>query len=97
MRDHLTTEQQGRLLGFCAKSVRECGRRWDGVGGCAILRRGELAKVFLKTTTWDITRVARESGFASRGWFSQVFRTHTGCTPGQYRGTDSNPGHAAAG
>ncbi|MCP4590905.1 MAG: helix-turn-helix transcriptional regulator [bacterium] len=60
-------------------------------------RRVELAKVFLKTTTWDITRVARESGFASRGWFSQVFRTHTGCTPGQYRGTESNPGHAAAG
>ncbi|MCP4590904.1 MAG: periplasmic heavy metal sensor [bacterium] len=30
VRDHLTVEQQARLLGFCAKSVRECGRRWDG-------------------------------------------------------------------
>jgi AraC-like DNA-binding protein len=48
-------------------------------------RRIELAKRFLDTTTWQIKRVAYESGHRNPDWFCQVFRRHTGLTPGAYR------------
>jgi len=49
------------------------------------LQRLELAKKKLADTDWQIKRVAMESGHANADWFSQVFRTHTGMTPRQYR------------
>jgi two-component system response regulator YesN len=44
-----------------------------------------LAKKLLRTTNWQIKRVAYESGHANADWFSQVFRAHTGMTPREFR------------
>jgi AraC-like DNA-binding protein len=48
-------------------------------------RRVELAKTLLATADWQIKRIAREAGFANPNWFSYVFRTLVGLTPGEYR------------
>ena len=48
-------------------------------------RRIELAKKLLKTTDWQVKRVAYESGHSNSDWFSQVFRGQVGMTPTEYR------------
>jgi AraC-like DNA-binding protein len=54
-------------------------------------RRVELAKTLLATTDWQIKRVAGETGHANPRWFSHVFHTHTGLTPGDYRRGNRGP------
>lgn len=53
-------------------------------------QRIRLAKTFLATTDWQIKRVAYESGHANADWFSHVFHTRAGLTPGDYRRTAKN-------
>jgi len=48
-------------------------------------RRVELAKKLLATTDLDVKQIAYACGCHSRTWFQQMFRTHAGTTPGQYR------------
>jgi AraC-like DNA-binding protein len=48
-------------------------------------RRIARAKGLLATTSWPIKRIAAESGYRNRAWFSEVFRKMVGQTPGQYR------------
>lgn len=48
-------------------------------------RRIELAKKLLTTTNWQIKQVAFESGHTNADWFSQVFHTHVGVTPREFR------------
>ncbi len=47
--------------------------------------RIELARKLLRTTNWQIKRVAFECGYANPDWFCQVFRTQTGVTPSAFR------------
>jgi AraC-like DNA-binding protein len=49
------------------------------------IRRIELAEKLLAATNWQVKRIARESGYANPDWFSHVFHSHTGLTPGEYR------------
>lgn len=48
-------------------------------------QRLAIAKELLRTTPWQIKNIALECGFRNTDWFSEVFRVHTGCTPGDYR------------
>lgn len=48
-------------------------------------RRVDLAKKLLAGTTWQVKRIARETGYASPDWFSHVFHAHSGLKPGEYR------------
>jgi len=48
-------------------------------------RRVERARTLLRSTEWQVKRVARECGFAAPNWFVHVFREHSGETPGSYR------------
>lgn len=48
-------------------------------------RRVELAQSLLASTDWQIKRVAFESGHNNADWFSQVFQSHVGTTPCNYR------------
>jgi YesN/AraC family two-component response regulator len=48
-------------------------------------RRIELAKTLLASTSWQIKRVAYETGHGNPLWFSEVFREHTGVTPTKFR------------
>ena len=48
-------------------------------------RRIELAKTLLASTSWQIKRVAYETGHGNPYWFSEVFREHTGMTPTKFR------------
>lgn len=47
--------------------------------------RVEIARKLLRTTDWQIKRVAFECGYANPDWFCQVFRTQTGVTPSAFR------------
>jgi AraC-like DNA-binding protein len=49
------------------------------------LRRIDLAKDLLRSTDWQIKRIAHSCGFANPSWFSYVFKDQTGTTPGAYR------------
>jgi len=55
------------------------------MGRYIVQRRIELAKKLLTTNSWQIKRVAYESGHKNADWFSQVFHAHVGMTPGEYR------------
>lgn len=63
-------------------------------------RRIDRAKTLLTQTTWQIKRVAAETGHAHPRWFCHVFACHTGVTPGEYRGrtrrTSGRNGHVLA-
>jgi AraC-like DNA-binding protein len=48
-------------------------------------RRVEVAMRLLAATTWQVKRIARESGYANPDWFGHVFHAHTGMKPGDYR------------
>lgn len=43
------------------------------------------AKTLLATTDWQIKRVALETGFANPNWFSHVFASLSGMSPGDFR------------
>lgn len=48
-------------------------------------QRIDRAKTLLTQTTWQIKRVAIETGYAHPRWFCHVFTCHTGVTPSEYR------------
>jgi len=48
-------------------------------------RRIGLAKRLLVGTTWQVKRVAKETGYANPDWFSHVFHAQTGMKPCEYR------------
>ena len=48
-------------------------------------RRVALAKSLLGNTSWQIKRIARDTGHANPGWFSHIFAEFTGLTPGAFR------------
>jgi AraC-like DNA-binding protein len=54
-------------------------------------RRVHLAQRMLATTTWQVKRIAWESGFANANWFSHVFRVYARCTPSAYRHANRRP------
>ena len=59
-------------------------------------QRVELASRLLRTTDWQIKRIAHESGHRCTDWFSQVFRHHTGISPTQFRRQAHSDEHAPA-
>jgi AraC-like DNA-binding protein len=52
--------------------------------------RIERAKMRLASTDWQIKRIAFECGYLNADWFSHVFHTITGTTPGDYRAAARN-------
>lgn len=46
-------------------------------------RRIQRACGLLEKTSWQVKRIAFEIGYTNSDWFSQVFRAHTGMTPGR--------------
>lgn len=53
-------------------------------------RRVELAKELLSTTEYQVKRIALQTGHSNPDWFSQIFRSHTGMTPLEYRRRSKN-------
>lgn len=54
--------------------------------------RIDLAKQMLVETTWQVKRIARETGHGNADWFSHVFHRETGLTPREYRRQHLAPG-----
>lgn len=50
-----------------------------------IERRMEKAKSLLRDTTWSVTLIAHQVGYANPSHFSTVFQRFTGCSPRGYR------------
>lgn len=48
--------------------------------------RMECAKQLLSTDYYSLSDIARKTGFCDVYYFSKVFKTYTGVTPGNYRG-----------
>lgn len=48
-------------------------------------RRVNAACRLLLNTRLDLLTISHDVGFSSQSHFTSVFRTHVGCTPGQYR------------
>ena len=48
-------------------------------------RRVERAKAMLLDPRAPLAQIAHACGFASQSHFGQVFKAHTGATPGQWR------------
>lgn len=69
---------------FCRYFREHTGQRFQDY-----LRRVRVshAERLLVETTMPVSLVAEQSGFRSVKTFHRVFRTTTGCTPTQYRGT----------
>lgn len=45
----------------------------------------QRAKVLLNECNWSVLAVAAEIGFENASAFSRFFKTHSGCTPTEYR------------
>ncbi len=58
-----------------------------GVGFSVYVNRMriEKAKELLKETTMTLSEIAQSVGFSNQQYFSKVFKTETGITPGQFR------------
>jgi|GEM_PF-3532812 len=61
---------------------RQVGQRMSEFIG---RQRIALAESLLRTTDWQIKRVAAETGHRRPDWFSQVFKRYTGLKPAEYR------------
>ena len=48
-------------------------------------QRIEYAKRLLKNTPYSLTRIAYDCGFQSSSQFCNIFKKHTGTTPGEYK------------
>ena len=48
-------------------------------------RRVQAAQTLIRTGDLPLAEIARQTGFASPGYFSTVFRRCVGMTPGDYR------------
>ncbi|MCL2070195.1 MAG: helix-turn-helix domain-containing protein [Treponema sp.] len=48
--------------------------------------RVERAKTLLKETSKPLKEIAKLCGFEDQSWFSKIFKTFTGTSPGKYRG-----------
>jgi transcriptional regulator GlxA family with amidase domain len=83
----LTIREIAHRLGFDPDYLSRLFNEQVGqrMGPFITARRMQRAKHLLASTTWQIKRVARESGYANPNWFSHVFHTHTGMTPCEYR------------
>ncbi|MCL2070194.1 MAG: helix-turn-helix domain-containing protein [Treponema sp.] len=47
--------------------------------------RVEKAKALLTDTVLPLSKIARSSGFEDQSWFSKIFKSFTGISPGKYR------------
>jgi AraC-like DNA-binding protein/ligand-binding sensor protein len=47
--------------------------------------RVEKAAAMLRETGFSISEIAAACGFEDQSWFSKIFKTHAGCSPGKYR------------
>jgi AraC-like DNA-binding protein/ligand-binding sensor protein len=47
--------------------------------------RAEKAAVMLTETDLPLSEIARACGFEDQSWFSKIFKTYTGVSPGKYR------------
>ena len=59
----------------------------SAIDGLLRLKCAELktAKELLKETTMTLSEIAQSVGFSNQQYFSKVFKTETGITPGQFR------------
>jgi len=51
------------------------------------IRRIERAQLLLATTSYSLEEIAQMVGLNNRSYFSRLFKTHTGVSPGSYRNT----------
>ena len=73
---------------YCSMFKRETNARFtDYVNG----RRVREACHLLKSTSFDVSEVARRAGFADSAYFSKVFKKITGRSPGAYRSQKGYP------
>jgi AraC-like DNA-binding protein len=88
----LSVADVARHLGLHADYLSNCFVRRTGQRMTYYIadRRTERAKNLLVATRWTIKRIAERCGFANTNWFSHVFRTHAGMTPGEFRKADSS-------
>jgi AraC-like DNA-binding protein len=49
----------------------------------------------LAATHLPISEIAKTCGFEDQSWFSKIFKSYTGLTPGKYRDQGSIPGLSA--
>jgi AraC-like DNA-binding protein/ligand-binding sensor protein len=52
--------------------------------------RVEKASTMLTETNLALSEIAGACGFEDQSWFSKIFKTHTGISPGKYRETGGN-------
>ena len=52
--------------------------------------RVEKASTMLAETSLPLNEIAGACGFEDQSWFSKIFKTHTGISPGKYRETGGN-------
>lgn len=94
----LTVARLASVLGLCPTYLSEIfvdqvGQRMSRF---IAAQRVERAKKLLVTTDWQVKRIALETGHANPNWFSHVFHTHTGLTPGEYRAAAGMPESTAS-
>jgi len=80
---HDTSEHLKISAGYLSRMFKECT-------GYTFLRYLTLFRLrqsilFLKDQHFQISEIAYKSGFLNPGYYIQLFRRHTGVTPGQYR------------
>jgi AraC-like DNA-binding protein len=53
--------------------------------------RVEKASQLLRETSRSLSEIAGACGFEDQSWFSKIFKTYTGLSPGKYRGQNAAP------
>jgi YesN/AraC family two-component response regulator len=52
--------------------------------------RVEKASRLLRETNQSLSEIAGSCGFEDQSWFSKIFKTYTGLSPGKYRGQNGS-------
>ncbi len=84
--------EEVRLLGFNTDYFRRCFREELGetpLEYMTSLRMGLARRLLLQRTFQSVERVAHLCGFNDSFYFSKIFKKHMGCSPKEYRNSNT--------
>ena len=83
----ISLEEIARDSGFSAPYFSTIFKEEMGENLSSYLNRLRVARAgyMLKETNYPLSKIARACGFEDQSWFSKIFKTYAGISPGKYR------------
>ena len=88
----LSLDEIARASGFSAPYFSTIFKEEMGENLSSYLNRlrVEKASQMLKGTNHSVSKIARATGFEDQSWFSKIFKSYAGISPGKYRSRNKN-------